>query len=376
MLPESARSVLRLLATEGPATRPVLAQRLGLSKPTMSAAMATLTAEDLVVGHGESRGATGRSAQLYALGPRTGYVIGLDIGNTQVRVLATRLDGESLCEVQKPVPGSTRTSRSPSVGVAVELLDQVVSRLGESSGPPRSAAAALSALIRPTGAPDNDGNILESLRQALPGGVPLRLENNVNSAAIAEQTYGVAKGRASFVFLQAGVKIGLGIVADNRLLRGAGGGAGEVGHVSFPSSASDKPRRGELERYLGSAALVRRVKRNWLADGTRAPRDTADLFTRARAGEEAAQQAVRRHARDLGSLVSSIVAILDPGLVVMGGGIGQNPELLPEIRRTVTRLSWPTEVEVSSLGQDATLLGAVGIATEYGLTDLLDGRRS
>lgn len=375
MLPESARSVLRLLAAEGPSTRPALAQRLGLSKPTMSAVMTTLTAQDLLICQGEAKGATGRSAKVYALGPRTGYVVGLDIGTTRVRVLASRLDGETVCEFQRPVPGDEGAEGSPSdsVAVAAELLDLLINKLGDSIGPPRAAAAAMSALIRPTGAPDRDGDVLATLRQPLPDGVSLHLENNVNCAAIAEQTHGAATGRESFVYLQVGVKIGLGIVANNRLLRGAGGGAGEVGNLTFPWAATETASRGDLERYLGSAALLRRVREGWPPGASPAPSDTADLFARAGAGEDAARHAVKQHARDLGGLVNSIVAVLDPGLVVMGGGVGQNPALLPEIRSTVRRLSWPTEVEVSSLGQDATLLGAVHIATRHGMKDLLDG---
>jgi predicted NBD/HSP70 family sugar kinase len=338
----------------------------------MSAAMSSLTAQELVVAHGESRGATGRSAQVYALGRQAGHVVGLDIGSTQVRVLAAALDGRTLHEAHRQIPGGGRSRKSASVAAATELLGGVVEELADGSGPLRFAAAAMSALIRPGGTPDSDGDALEILRSALPDGVPLRLENNVNCATIAERTHGVARGRSSFVYLQSGVKIGLGIVAGDRLLRGAGGGAGEVGHLAFPWSHAEEPRRGDLERHLGSAALLRRVRDGWPAAAGRAPRDAADLFARAGAGEEAARDAVRRHAADLGRLVSSVVAMLDPGLVVMGGGVGQNAELLPEIRRTVRRLAWPTEVEVSSLGQDATLLGAVGIATEDGLRGLLD----
>ncbi|MEN5072363.1 ROK family protein [Isoptericola cucumis] len=354
----------------------MLAERLGLSKPTMSAAMSTLTAQELVAGHGEARGATGRSAQVYALGRQAGYVVGLDIGNTQVRVVAAGLDGRTLHEAHQQIPASSRSRRTSSVAAAADLVETVGRKLPDGAGPLRFAVAAMPALIRPTGSPDRDGSTLDRLREALPQGVPLRLENNVNCATIAEQHHGVARGRESFVYLQAGVKIGVGIVANDRLLRGAGGGAGEIGHLTFPWSDTDEPRRGGLERHLGSTALLRRVREGWPTDAGRAPRDAADLFARAGHGEEAARDAVRNHAVDLGRLVSSVVAMLDPGLVVMGGGVGQNPELLPEIRRTVKRLAWPTEVEVSSLGQDATLLGAVGIATEFGLDALLDSHTS
>src|SRR5439155_12753883 len=83
-LPDSARAVLRALATDGPATRPALGDALGLSKPTMSTVIAELTRLDLVTEQGSSRGATGRSAVVYSLATTAGHVLGVDVGATRI----------------------------------------------------------------------------------------------------------------------------------------------------------------------------------------------------------------------------------------------------------------------------------------------------
>jgi predicted NBD/HSP70 family sugar kinase len=84
---------------------------------------------------------------------------------------------------------------------------------------------------------------------------------------------------------------------------------------------------------------------------------------------------VQRHAADIGRLVASCVGILDPGLVVLGGGVGQNPLVVEEVRRTVQRLAWPTEITTSTLGAKATVLGAVRLAADYALNTILGSER-
>ena len=82
----------------------------------------------------------------------------------------------------------------------------------------------------------------------------------------------------------------------------------------------------------------------------------------AASGNEAARRIVDRHGRDIGQAVVAVMSVLDPGLVVLGGGVGQNQLLLPEVRKTVSQLAWPTEITVGALGDYATVQGAVHTA--------------
>lgn len=364
-LPASARAVLRALAVDGPATRPQLSSVLDLSRPTMSVAMAELSRLGLVAGQGSSRGATGRSAVLYSLAPRAGHVLGVEIGATGVRAAAYTLDGREISSAEERLPAEQPTVTPESADAAAGLVRKVRDEVAGEHGPLREVVVAAPTLpdtersggLRPHGT----ARIADAL--AVPDGVPVTVENNVNCAAVAEHRLGVARDQQTFAYIQVGVKIGVGIVLDGRLMRGANGAAGEVAMLPFPWSGGQEPSRAGLEQFLGSDALMERCAADWPRSGAGpAPRDAKALFTAAADGNAAARRVVDRHAADIGRLVAAVVALVDPGLVVLGGGVGQNQLVLPEVRRTVRALAWDTQVTVGGLGDRATLLGAVHVA--------------
>jgi len=120
--------------------------------------------------------------------------------------------------------------------------------------------------------------------------------------------------------------------------------------LPFPWSGTQEPRRAGLERFLGSDALMERCAAAWPAAGAGpVPRDAKALFEAAAAGHATARRVVDRHSADIGRLVAAVVALIDPGVVVLGGGVGQNQLVLLEVRRTVRELAWDTEVTVGGL---------------------------
>lgn len=363
-LTESARAVLRTVSTSGPITRPQLGALLAFSKPTMSAAVGELEALGLVASRGTVKGPTGRTAVTYGLGPEAGTVVGVDAGTTHTHAIAAGLDGRPIAEADLP---------SSQIEGAVEQVLGGVRR----DGPLRAIAVAVPTIVSSALAPRGRGKDLLDIAQRLQARfrVPILLENNVNCAALAELREGTAQGRASFIYLQVGVKIGLGIVIDGRLFRGFNGAAGEVGRLPFPWSAAETPRLEGLEEYLGSASLVARCARDWPGDEGTPPQSAEELFARA-ATSAHARACIDRHAADIGRLVAACVGVLDPGLAVLGGGVGQNELMVEQIGRTVAELTWPTEIAVSRLTRKATVLGAVGLAADYSLGTLLGEDRS
>ncbi len=358
-LTESARAVLRTVSTSGPITRPQLGALLAFSKPTMSAAVGELEAHGLVASRGTVKGPTGRTAVTYGLGPQAGIVVGVDAGTTHTHAVAAGLDGRPIAEADLP--------SSEIDGAVEQVLDRV--RRG---GPLRAIAVAVPTIVSSALAPRGRGKDLPAIARSLQRRfhVPILLENNVNCAALAELREGTAQGRASFIYLQVGVKIGLGIIIDGRLFRGFNGAAGEVGRLPFPWSATETPRLEALEEYLGSASLVARCARDWPSDEGAPPTSAEELFARAVSSAHA-RACIDRHAADIGRLVAACVGVLDPGLAVLGGGVGQNELMMEQIARTVAELTWPTEIAVSQLTRKATVLGAVGLAADYSLGTLL-----
>jgi predicted NBD/HSP70 family sugar kinase len=344
------------------------------SKPTMSAAVNELERHGLLAPTGVNRGSVGRASVSYGLGPNSGFVVGIDCGTTHIHAIACGLDGSKISEVELPVAEKSGSERFEMVEtVLADLLRQCASK----AGPLRGVAVALPNIISPSleRLPDRGAfiDVLERLKLAY--GVPVLLENNVNCAALAEYHEGAAKEHSFAIYMQIGVKVGVGIVLDGRLFRGFKGGAGEVGHLPFPWSEREQPSWQQVETYLGSAALLDRAKKEWPASEGEAPRTAAELF--ALVDRSAiARDLVNRHARDIGNLAAACVSILDPQLIVLGGGVGQNAILLPGVEKAVAELCWPVEIVVSNLSNRATVLGAVRLAIDFAMASLLreDGK--
>ncbi|MBW6424343.1 ROK family transcriptional regulator [Rhizobium sp. XQZ8] len=372
-LTESSRSVLRIVASHGPITRPRLGAMLNLSKPTMTAVMQELGALGLVAPIGSQQGAMGRSAAVYALGPQAGYVIGIDVGAAQVRAVAQGLDGAPLATAELKIAKQHRATSEEVAATVDEAAKAAILAVGKRSKTLRSIAVAVPRIVSRNrlGLNRRKGpeTVLQQLRRSVDA--PILLENNVNCAAFGELHDGAAQGRDIFLFLQIGVRIGLGIVIGGKLFRGFNGAAGEAGRMPFPWSSEHVPARERLEHYLGSDALMERCVAGWPAGVSEPPATARELFDRAQSGEREALHWVTRHAADIGRMVAGCIGFFDPGLVVLGGGVGQNPLMLDEVRRVARDLTWPTEIAVSGLGANGTVLGATRLAAEHALADIL-----
>ena len=370
-LTESARAVLKLISRSGPLTRPQLGTALAFSKPTMSAAVGELEEIGLVESNGIAQGALGRRAVTYGLGPRAGFTIGIDCGTTQIHAMAATLDGRCFAELQRTLDdenGDLDQRRFRTIETTVAAL---LKRTGKMK-PLRAIAIALPNIIsesldRLPGRAEFL-KVLQRLKAA--HNVPVMLENNVNCAALAEYHEGSAKNHAFAVYMQIGVKVGVGIVIEGRLFRGFRGGAGEIGHLPFPWSEKEQPRFQQVETYLGSAQLLQRCRSNWPAAEGKPPRSTEELFALATTSKHA-RRCIDRHATDIGNLAATCVSLLDPEIVVLGGGVGQNAILLDGVRKVVTALCWPVEIVIGELPNRATVLGTVRLATDFALANLL-----
>ena len=386
-LTASARAVFGQLTQHGPATRPALGAELGLSKPTMSVAVSELTRAGLITAQGAERGQSGRPAERYSVASGAGHVLGLEIAATRVRVAAHTLDGQQVFSLEHVLAEPSRTVTGEVAGIAAQLVTKAGAELGARFGPLREVALAAPTLqsvkrgdeLRLEGSA-SVADVLPGLRVA--GGVesvtsdPDATEalvvNNVNCAAVAEHRLGAAVRRGNVAYVQVGVKIGLGLLLDGRVVPGHRLGAGELALLPFPWSPRSRPERGALEQHLGSDALVRRCRAAWRpARSGPAPRNAEELFEAAARGDRQARTMVEEHARDIGRLVSAVVAVVDPELVVLGGGVGQHPLVLGEVRRTVAELTWDTEVVSGALHDQATVLGAVHLAIDRAVARLL-----
>src|SRR3954468_8278246 len=366
------RAVLQHLRAAGPTSRPGLARIAGLSKPTVSQALANLSAAGLVRPVGRASPSMGRTAMLYEADPSAGYVVGIDIGRAWIRVAAADLSGAIVARRDERNRARGAAALVKAVG---EVAHDVVAAGGLTWRKVAHTVVGGPGVFDPDSdrlrhAPNLPGwsrpGVMSSLREALPPTVTL--DNDANLAAVGERTYGSGRHARTFVYVSVGTGIGMGVIIDGELYRGAHGAAGEVGYLPLgaeedgPLRRRDAKRRGILEEAASADAVVRTAKRLGMAGATSAKR----VFSAARAGDRMALAAVEGEADRLALVVGTVAAIVDPEFVLLGGGIGSNIDLLrPPLERRLAELTpLAPPVAEGELGQDAIVLGAVASALD------------
>jgi predicted NBD/HSP70 family sugar kinase len=201
-------------------------------------------------------------------------------------------------------------------------------------------------------------SVLKQLRAAF--GDQLVLENDADAASLAERDHGHGRDVGTFAFVWIGTGVGMGLVIDGQLHRGVHGVAGEIAFMPITGGEGADPedarRRGALEAAGSAAAVVRAARRAGLRGSVTARR----VFEAAAAGDERAAAVVAAEAELVARAVCAIVTVIDPELVVLGGGIGQAPGFAAAVTRELARLA-PVmpEVRVSALGTEAVVDGCL-----------------
>ncbi|WP_329297075.1 ROK family transcriptional regulator [Streptomyces pseudovenezuelae] len=354
------RLLLERLRADGPTSRAQLARGTGLSKPTVSSALAALESAGLVREVGTHVPERGRTAVLYAPDPTAGHVLGVDIGRSWLRVAVADLDGTVVAR-------SDVRNQARSSGAMAELVVSTARQVVADSGV--APVEVVHAVVGTPGVYDEEhrrvryamhlpgwgrAGLFDRMREEL--GVPLEVHNDANLAALGEYTYGVGAGSRLFAYILIGTGLGMGVVADGRLFTGAHGLAGEIGFLPWPGQ--QKPER--LEDAVSGVAVVEAARRF----GMRGQLTAKSVFDAARQGDDAAVRAVRLEGERIAHTVAVAAAVLDPDLVVLGGGVGHSVDLLLKPVRDNLRALTPLRPKLapSRLGEDAVLLGAVATA--------------
>ena len=308
------------------------------------------------------------------------YVIGIDMGGTNTKFGVVDARGHVLNS------SSIKTQQYPDIDEYCDVLCAEMMKLVEVHGGIE--------LIRGVGAgaPNANyytGNIENAANLPWKGivpfahmisermGVPCRITNDANAAAMGEMTYGVAKGMKNFIMITLGTGVGSGIVIDGKVVYGHDGFAGELGHTKIERGSSARlcgcGQRGCIEAYA-SANGVARTAQEWLADGTKKSLlreiklediTSKDVFDAAMKGDKLAKDIFEYTGTLLGQKLADFIAFSAPEAIVLFGGLTKAGDILmqPVVRsmnENVVRF-WKDKVKVlfSSLnGSDAAILGA------------------
>lgn len=340
-------AVLRSLAGHGPASVAALRSQTGLSRPTLDAIIGSLLTDRLIVQEEPSRlratGGAGRPARNYLINGDAGFIAGIDVGRHKILVCITDLTGNLRAEQRAEVPGAI------SGADLLMLVQQTLTDAAATVPVPVSQLRGIA--IGVPGAVDGTGRITRSV--VVPqwsgydvgrairdwSGVEVAISNDANLAALAEQWCGAARMCRDVIYLLAGRRTRAAIMINGAVLTGRHGEAGEVGSV--PELFFDTP-----QVLLGQES----------ADSAR----VAEVFTAARDHDQDSIDRVGRFCAELARTLRFLITVLDPELVVIGGGLSAAGEqIIGGVTEHLDPAQRRTPLVASALGDTAVALGGV-----------------
>lgn len=373
--------VLRQVRRAGPCSRADIAAATGLNKATVSSLVADLIERRMVREVGLTDGRVGRPATMLVLDGTAYAAIGMEVNADYISAVALDLAGAQLLSWRRSFAGLA-VSPDRAVAATAALARRVGRRVE------RDGRAVLGLTLGVPGLVEADGSVhlapnlawrgldLRSRLAAELGkpAYPIAVDNDANLAASAEYRYGAHAGTPDLAYLTGEVGIGTGIIAGGRLLRGARGFAGELGHVQLDPAGPQCAcgRRGCLEALVGITAVLRRVVPEAFAD--RPPTDwepeVAEVVRHARAGDSGVLEVLADVGDRLGRGAAIVANLVNPEVIVLGGYfVPLAPWMLPAAQNrlreeTVAADAGGARIVASALGQRAAAAGGAARVLE------------
>ncbi len=371
----SPGALLDLIRQGAATTRADLVDVTGLARSTVSQRVDQLLADRLLVEVGEGPSTGGRPPTLLEFNRDAGVILAADLGATHSRLAITNLMAEPL--------GVVATDRPIADGPEAVLtwvetaFDDLLVEAGSSPsdvkgvgiGLPGPVEFASGRAVAPPIMPGWDGYEVRD-RLAERFAAPCLVDNDVNIMAMGEW-WKMPDPVDDFLYVKIGTGIGSGLILGGRLHRGFDGAAGDIGHIQ--AGATDVlcrcGKHGCLEASAGGGALARTLT----AAGHDAA-DTRDVVRLVRSGDTDAIQAVQDAGRLIGSVIATVVNMLNPAIIMIGGDLaGAGVELMARIREVVYRRSTALStghlrILPAALGDDAGIVGAAALVIEHVLS--------
>ncbi len=371
-----AGDLFQLLRDGQARTRAELAVTTGLARSTVASRIDALISSGLVGPAGEASSSGGRPPSRFAFNPAARVVLAVDVGATHVIVAVTDLGGSILAErrLAQEVADGPEVVLGRVVAAGRELLAEAGRELGDLAGMgiglPGPVEHDTGRPVKPPIMPGWDGfDVVTYVQRSLP--VPVLVDNDVNIMALGERT-AYWPDHDNFLFIKVATGIGAGIISSGELQRGANGTAGDLGHVRVPRGDDVLCRCGNhgcLEALASGPAVARQLQAQGLEAST-----GADVLRLVGEGNLRAIQALRQAGRDVGDVLATVVNLLNPSMIIIGGSVGEAGEhLVAGIREVVYRRSLPLatthlRIGISMAGDRAAILGASQMVTQHVLS--------
>ena len=357
--------VLAIVRERGQTSRADIARQTGLARSTVSNLVGELQRDGLVVERDTAAsGQGGRPAVLLTLNPGAGAVIGVHFDHGGVRVALADLDHTIRAEAHRELDVDHEAVEGFEAAAA--LVDEVIAAAGADRERIFGVGAAIAGPVSAATGTVGSSTILPGwvgievaaeLERRL--GLPVHVDNDANLGALAESVLGAGRDASEMVYLMLSSGIGAGLILGGRLYRGAGGTAGEIGHVLVDENGPmcRCGLRGCLETYAGANALLDLLRRDDLT--------VESMVELAMDGDPACARVIGDAARTVGRVLAGLCNQFNPELVVVGGRLAAAGDVVLEpMRDAVRRYAIPgaagdVRVVAGALGDRAELLGAL-----------------
>jgi predicted NBD/HSP70 family sugar kinase/biotin operon repressor len=365
--------VVATLRELGAASQAEIARRTGLSRTTVSSLVSELRSNGLVVDSrsdgNDAPAQAGRPPKLLSLGRPAGAAIGIDFGKRHLSVAAADLAHEILAEERRELDDGydAHIGFDAAEKLVADVIDETGLRqneiVGVGLGLPgpihRTTGEVGSATIMPGWA---GLAVAEEMGRRI--GLPVHVDNDANLGALAEFYWGAGQGTNALVYLKVATGVGAGLVFDGHLYHGAGGTAGEIGHMTTDATGSlcRCGNRGCLETFAGAPAIVELLRSSLGEELT-----ITEIAERADADDASCRRAMADAGRHIGHALADVCNLFNPGRVVVGGTVGQSCLTLREAmveavrERAIRSAANDVEIVPGVLGERAEVLGAVAL---------------
>ena len=387
-------SVLDLIRfSPGGISRAEIARRLGLTRAAVTVIVDDFLSTAIIRESERILSQSGRPPVVLEIDPTRGHVIGIDFGASHIGLLVADLGAHILEEIEIPI--DIQDGPIICFEQADQLLQEILSKtklaikdvLAIGVGVPGPIVSEAGIVLAPPIMPGWDRfPIRDTLEKKW--GRPISLNNDAELGALGEWAAGAGRGESNLAYIKVGTGIGCGLLIEGKIYRGITGSAGEIGHLTIDENGPlcACGNYGCLEAFAGGRAIARQAmdaihsgRRTRLADfqsdGTINARQVAAA---ARQGDLMAQQILSQAGAHIGIAIAGLVNIFNPGMVIIGGGVSQNGDIILEpIRQVVNRRSLPAATRVvhittAMLGRRSSSIGAVIQALTIALHQIAD----
>ncbi len=366
--------VLDLLSRSAPLSRADITRSTGLSRSTVSGLVQELLSEGVAQETRDTEPARGggRPPTLISLRGAPGALVGVDIGHRHVRVAVTDLAARPLAEGALEI--DVDHAATEALDRAADLVAECLTEAGIDPSGPRVVGVGMgvpgpvdprTGVVSSPILPNWIG-LAPATELAARLGRPVRVDNDANIGALGEVEYGAARGHSDVIYVKASSGIGAGLVLAGRLYRGTTGIAGEIGHVRL---VDDGPvcrcgNRGCLETAVAAPKLV-----ELLQPAYDEPLTVDRMLELGRDGDVGVNRILDDAGRSIGRVLADLCNHLNPGMIVIGGGMRVSASFLRGIRDSVERYAQPDttsalKIVPGTLGERAGVIGALVVAKD------------